>query len=330
MPVKVALIGLKGHWYGFVEELPSLPECRLVAAADDTSEVLNRLADLPGADADTHAYRDWRELLTKEQPDLVIEAGEDGARAEILLACAERGIDFICEKPLAKTLGELDQVRAAVVRAGVQASMMITMRTQPNYLAMRDAVAQGLIGEITQIGGQKSYRLGERPEWVKHRGTFSGIIPYVGIHIMDLARWVSGHEFVEVMAYASNVSHPEVGDMEDNGCVLAKLDNGASAAFRLDYCRPAAAPTHGDDRLRLAGHLGVIETIAEQVTLITHEAGPRELPQPTAIPFLADFLAARAAKRPPFIPFAECVRITDVVLRAHESAQTGRPIEIPN
>ena len=153
--------------------------------------------------------------------------------------------------------------------------MMITMRTQPNYLAMREAVAQGLIGEITQLGGQKSYRLGERPEWVKHRETFSGIIPYVGIHIMDLARWISGREFVEVMAYASNVSHPEIGDMEDNGCVLAKLDNGASAAFRLDYCRPAAAPTHGDDRLRLAGHLGVIESIAEKVTLITHEAGPQ-------------------------------------------------------
>ena len=78
MPVKVAFIGLKGHWYGFVEELPSLPECRLVAAADDGSEVLGRLADLPGADADTQAYRDWRELLAKEQPDLVIEAGEDG------------------------------------------------------------------------------------------------------------------------------------------------------------------------------------------------------------------------------------------------------------
>lgn len=328
MAVKLALVGLQGHWYEVMEALPSLPAVQLVAVADTNAEALARVPNLPGATPETRTFTDYRELLAQARPEVVVEAGIDSARAEVLLACAERGVDFICEKPMAKTLDELDRVQAAVAKSGVLASMLITMRCQPNYLAMRAAVQEGAIGEVTQGGAQKSYRLGQRPEWQQHRETFSGIIPFVGIHVMDLFRWVSGRDYAEVMAYASNVAHPEVGDLEDNACVIARLDNGASAAFRLDYCRPAAAPTHGDDRLRVAGHRGVIETIDGKVTLITHEEGPRELPLPEPFPFFADFLAARAEKRLPFIPFADCTRISEVVLRARQSADTGRPVVV--
>jgi len=130
------------------------------------------------------------------------------------------------------------------------------------------------------------------------------------------------------MAYGSNVGHPDMGDLEDNACIIARLDNGASAAFRLDYCRPAAAPTHGDDRLRIAGNRGVIEARDGTVTTITHGEGPRDLPLPAPVNFFADFLQAIRTNSDPFIPFADCVRITEVVLRARESAETGRPVTI--
>jgi hypothetical protein len=44
--------------------------------------------------------------------------------------------------------------------------------------------------------------------------------------------------------------------------------------------------------------------------------------------FFADYVAALQQRRPPFIPFDECVRITEVVLRAREAAETGRPVKI--
>ncbi|MBN1461700.1 MAG: Gfo/Idh/MocA family oxidoreductase, partial [Armatimonadetes bacterium] len=207
-------------------------------------------------------------------------------------------------------------------------SALLTMRCESSYLALKESIARGTVGEVIQGGGQKSYRLGQRPAWQKSRETFSGIIPYIGIHTMDLFRWVSGREYAEVMAYASNVAHPEIGDLEDNACILARLDNGASAAFRLDYCRPAAAPTHGDDRLRLAGSQGVIEALDDTVTLITQSQGPRELRLPRAVNFFVDFVAAVEKGKEPFIPFADCARMTEVVLRARESAETGRPISL--
>ena len=200
MPIKLALIGMQGHWYELTEALPSLPEVHLAAVADENVEALKRVPNLPGTTPETKTFTDYRELLAQTKPEVVVEAGIDSTRADILLACAERGIDFICEKPLAKTRAELERVQAAVEKSGIAASMLITMRCAPNYLAMRAAVEQGVIGEVIQGGAQKSYRLGTRPEWQKHRETFSGIIPFVGIHVIDLLRWVSGREYAEVMA----------------------------------------------------------------------------------------------------------------------------------
>ena len=62
MSLKLALIGLKGHWYAVAEELPLLPEVELCAVADDSPDQLKRVPDFPGANADTHTYLDYREL----------------------------------------------------------------------------------------------------------------------------------------------------------------------------------------------------------------------------------------------------------------------------
>jgi len=326
--VSLAFIGLKGHQSVFLGAIPGLPGVEIVAVADDDSGALKRVHGFPGATATTRAYLDYRELLEKHTPDIVVEAGTDRDRADVLTACAQRGIHIICEKPLAIDLPGLERVEKAVSETGVTCSALLTMRCEPPYLGMRAALAAGVVGEITQGGGQKSYRLGERPAWQKSRETFSGIIPYIGIHVMDLLRWTTGREFVEVMAYGSNVGHPGMRDLEDNACVIARLDNGASAAFRLDYCRPSAAPTHGDDRLRVAGNRGIIEARDDTVTTITHDEGPSELRLPPPVNFFADFLQAIQMKSEPFISFADCVRITEVVLRARESAETGHPIRI--
>jgi len=277
---------------------------------------------------DTRTYLDYRELLANHELDIVVEAGTDRDRADVLVACAERGINLISEKPMAKDLDGLERVRKAVESAGVQFSMLITMRCAPAYRALRQVIEEGRIGEVCQAGGQKSYRLGERPDWQKSRETFSGIIPFVGIHAMDLIRWSTGREFVEVMGYSANVGHPEIGDLEDSACVIARFDNGASAAIRLDYCRPAAAPTHGDDRVRIAGSRGVVEVRDERAILITHEQEPQELALPELVNFFADYLDALEKGRRSYIPFDDCVRITEVVLRAQEAAETGKPVRI--
>ena len=128
--------------------------------------------------------------------------------------------------------------------------MLLTMQFEPEYQAMRNIVRSGRIGEVVSLDAQKSYKLGMRPGWMKVRKSYGGTIPYIGIHLVDLMRWISGRELVEAAAFQSNVGFPEIGEMENNTAVIFKLDNRGTASLHLDYLRPATAPTHGDDRLR--------------------------------------------------------------------------------
>jgi predicted dehydrogenase len=326
----VAFIGLKGHQYVALEAIPDIPGAEVVAVADDNPAALKSVASFAGATHKTKTYLDWRELLASHAPDIVVEAGTDRDRADVLVACAERGIHFMCEKPVAKDLAGLEQVRKAVAEAGITSTCLLTMRAEPQYIAMRHAIAAGTVGVVTQVGGQKSYRLGERPAWQKSHETFSGIIPFIGIHAMDLSRWLTGREFTEVMAYCANVGHPEMGDMEDTACVIARLDNGGCAAFRLDFCRPAASPTHGDDRVRVIGSRGVVEARDGLVTAIGRAEGPHNVPLPRPVSLFSDLVDAIRRKRQPYIPFSDSLWITEVVLHARESAETGRPVKLLN
>ena len=208
--------------------------------------------------------------------------------------------------------------------------MLLTMRFEPAYRAVREQIAAGRIGKVVLAAMQKSYRLGVRPEWQRDRRTFSGIIPFIGIHALDLIRWTTGCDFTALMAYQSNAGHPDLRDMEDNASLALQLDSGGSASVRLDYCRPAAAPTHGDDRLRVAGSEGVIESLAcgTSVTLITNDEPPRELALPEAEDQFVDFATALSEGRECQVSEADCYRMTEIVLKAREAALTGVPLPL--
>lgn len=327
--MNVALIGLKGH-YGTVLEGLKEAGCGLAAVHDDNPEVLAGVSGWPAADADTKTYADYREMLDREQIDIVGESVTDNLRGEIIKACAERRIHVLAEKPLAFTLEELAEVRQAVAEAGIHLSMLLTMRFEPAYMALRQCVQEGLIGEVCQGAMQKSYRLGNRPAWQRSRQTFSGIIPFIGIHALDLIAWTSGRQFVRGAAFCANTGHPEMGELEDNASVALELENGGSAGVRLDYCRPAAAPTHGDDRLRLAGSRGVIEALGcgAQVTLITEDEGQRDVPLPPQGRQFVNFVHSIQGTETSGVPAADCFHITEIVLKLREAARAGRVVEL--
>ncbi|MGD9495154.1 MAG: Gfo/Idh/MocA family protein [Armatimonadota bacterium] len=330
MPLRVGLIGLKGHQGTILSGVQQMPDARLVAVCDDDEGKLVAVAGWPSADGDTRTFTDADEMLDAVEMDIVGVCGTDAERAAVIIAAAERGIHVIAEKPLAMSLDELARVRQAVTDAGIHLTMLLTMRYDPPYRTIRRLVAEGAIGEVCLATMQKSYRLGERPAWQRSRATFSGIIPFIGIHALDLIRWTTGREFVAGAAWCANVAHPEMGDLEDSASIALGLDNRGSATVRLDYCRPAAAPTHGDDRLRIAGDQGVVEfmLIRDEVTLITAREGPRAVEMEQGLDQFADFVAAVRGEGECVVPAQDCFRMTEVCLRLREAAESRTLVEL--
>ncbi len=329
MSFRVGLIGLDGHQGVLLNGCKKHPECEFAAiCCSDPAKLDGFKKTELGRQA--RAYTDFREMLEKEDLDICGVCSINSEHAPALLELAKAKVHILSEKPLTTTLDDLAAVREAVEAAGVKLSMLLTMRFVPAYETARRLIAEGVIGTVALATSQKSYKLGNRPEWMRRRDTYGGTIPFVGIHALDLVRWCTGLEFVQGAAYHSNASHPDIRDMEDNASVLVRLANGASATARIDYCRPAAAPTHGDDRLRVAGDQGVVEVMdaGTRVVLITHEQEPHEVELPPEQDFFADFVADIKGERSHRIPAEDAFRMTEICLKLRDAADEGRLVDL--
>lgn len=327
-PVRVGIIGLDGHYSEVLQAARLLPEIRIVSVAAPTAREVRRAASNPLLAAARH-YDDYRRMLDTEKLDVVAVTDSNGQRAASLLACAERGLAIASEKPLAISLEDLDAVKKSVARHRVRLTMLLPMRFEPHYMAMKALVDNGEIGEPVAMGAQKSYKLGPRPEWMKDRRTYGGTIPYIGIHMVDLMRWISRREFVETAAFQSNVGFPHMGQMENNTAVIYRLDNRGTANLRMDYLWPDTAPTHGDDRLRIAGVKGVVEYQGGELTLVTAASKPRAITDlPRHPPLFADFVESLYNGKSHLISPEDIYRVTEIVLRSREAAETNRIVKL--
>jgi predicted dehydrogenase len=209
--------------------------------------------------------------------------------------------------------------------------MLLPMRFDPPYLAMRRIVESGAIGEVLQMDAQKSYQLGARPAWQKHATTYGSTILWIAIHSIDLMLYVSGRRFTEAAALQSHVGFPEAGEMQTVTASLFRLDNGGSATLHMDYLRPSTAPGHGDDRLRVGGSHGIVEyQESTGVTLVTAKSAPevvRDMPPQESV-FL-DFLRGVYQGAAPALTWPQIVRANEATLAAHMAAGQHRFVVIP-
>lgn len=240
------------------------------------------------------------------------------------------GVAPFCEKPLALELDDLDSLQQAAEAAGRPVGIMLTFRYDARFHTARLLVREGVIGEPILGYAQKAYRLGNRPAFYRRRALIGGMIPWVGIHAIDWFRWVSGRRYRAVTARHGNIAAAAYPELEDHAACLFALDNGGSAVFSFDYLRPMAAPTHGDDRLRLVGTRGSIDICENDGLRVIGPDGPVDvLLKPPPIDLFADFALGLAC--PPYtglISTREAFTITRISLLARLAADTGRTIAI--
>jgi predicted dehydrogenase len=319
--IRVAILGFEGHTGEIFTPLKRLPDVEIVAYWDSAGKTQTRLGS-------AKKYTDWREMLDKEKLDVVSITNNNGERAAAIIEAAKRKINVMAEKPLAIDKAGLSAVRHAVETNKISLGMMLPMRYEPQYLALRKSVESGQTGEIVQIAGQKSYKLGSRAPWFSKTATYGGSITWVGIHMLDLMRWTSGREFTAVGGFETRKGR-DVGEMETATASVFQLDNGGVATLRVDYFRPETAPTHGDDRLRLVGTKGIAEYQASTgVTLMTADAPPKTVELPPAQSLFIDYLNATYNGKPPTLTVSDIYRICEVTIAAEDASSHGKMVRI--
>ncbi|HPD30898.1 MAG TPA: Gfo/Idh/MocA family oxidoreductase [Phycisphaerae bacterium] len=324
--LRVAQVGVQGHFGDIVTGIPKVEGCSLVAVARSfPDEPVEQLKEKPVWNPDTRIFDDYRQMLDEVRPDIVAAFAPYAHNGQVSIEAVRRGCHVISEKPLASTLEDLDALRAERDRAKVRVTAMLAMRFHPGLMAAHKAVQEGSIGEPLLISAQKSYAWGQgRPWYFKLRKNYGGSIPWVAIHAIDFIRFVTGLDFTSVTARQAVKVHKDYPECEDCGALLFDMSNGGQATLTFDYFRPPKAGSHGDDRLRVAGSRGVVEVRITNTTfceLITDEQGPAQLPlSDESHNIFIDFVESLRGLRPHFLSEEDPFRATEVALKARDSA----------
>lgn len=331
MSLRIGQIGTDGHQNMVLNGISKIEGAKLVACAKGhDKDTLDKVKKHAAFTPDTHVYDHFEDMLKNEELDLVSICRPYALNAEASIAVAKKGIDIVSEKPVATTLSDLDKLEKAVKENNIRLSAMFGMRLSPAFRAAKQAVEQGLIGQPILATAQKSYKFGTRPGFFKQRETYGGSIPWVAIHAVDYTRWVSGLEYTQVAALHGNINHPEYPGCEDQGGILFKFSNGGTAIINLDYLRPSTAPTHGDDRLRIAGTEGIVEVTdcGTRTHLILEGEPPRDLALSPEEDFLVNLYQERIGKGEHIVGPNDAIDVTRICLLAREAADTQKILSL--
>ncbi len=329
--MKIGLVGARGHWNYVFEALPKLPHVQIVAVCpgsdqDDISPLVNAAAQ---RGAPPVQYPDYRTMLEQAAVDIVSICGPFEEHACMCIDAFRRGIHVFCEKPAALTLADLDLLRSAHQASGVHFATMMGLRCTPAFLCARKLVQDGAVGTVRMLSARKSYKLGQRPAWYHDRKTYGGTIPWVGSHAIDWIYWFSGQApFRSVSALHSRKHNAGLGDCEMTAVLQFELDQEILATATLDYLRPAAAPTHGDDRIRVAGTEGIVEVEGDRVTL-TNVDGAKEIMPVDCPTVFEDFVLNASQPEKALLGPEDVWAVTRACLLARQAADERRTILFP-
>ncbi len=182
-------------------DLPLTPTMSVVCGRDAA-----RAADAAARLGWTESATDWRAVVARDDIDLVDICTPGDTHAEIAVAALNAGKHVLCEKPLANSVAEAEQMVDAAERAraaGVRTMVGFTYRRVPAIALARQLVAQGRIGEVRHVRAQYLQDWIADPDaphsWrLDKEKAGSGALGDIGAHIIDLTQFITEDRITEV------------------------------------------------------------------------------------------------------------------------------------
>jgi len=251
--IRIALIGYKGigrmHSHGYRNvltffDLDAIPILKIICGRDRDSVCSAR---------DKYGWEewstDWTEVVRRKDVDLVDVCTTNDLHCQISVAAAKAGKDVVCEKPLARNLGEVLEMVRAVQAARVRHMISFNYRFVPAVRLAKEIIEEGQIGEIHEWRARWLTELMDPTlplSWFFQKDKAGyGASGDIGSHIIDLAQYLVG-TVIEVASSSQILTHerPIEGgggrmgrvDVDDAVQFLARFEHGAIGVFEASRC----------------------------------------------------------------------------------------------
>jgi UDP-N-acetyl-2-amino-2-deoxyglucuronate dehydrogenase len=340
MTFNVGIIGGGGISETHARAVSELEGLQVAAFLGANKDKVDQLSEKYGG----VAFNDLNAFVSHQPMDAVIVGSPSGLHADEGIACAQRGLHVLVEKPIDVTLAKADALIRECERNNVKLAVCYQDRFAADSIRLKELIADGGLGKVILVSGRvKWYRPPEYYSNSRWRGRLSldggGALMNQGIHTVDLLLWLLG-DVKHVYAKALTALH----DIESEDTLVATLEFANGAIGTLEAAT-SVYPGY-DRRIEISGTEGTI--IFEHDRIISAdlkksivgglETKPKDTNQSSSSPIVSDvsghkriikdFVSAIQTGQRPRCDGYEGRRSVALVAAIYESARTGKPVDL--
>lgn len=238
-----------------------------------TENILNHFRDVTiKAIADPYMDKDWvgqtgievvsadyNDVINDPEIETVLICSPSPTHAPMIIEAAQKGKHIFCEKPIALEPEVIKKALKVVEEQKVKLQVGFNRRFDPNFIAAKERISSGDIGEPQILKITSRDPEPPNPEYIKQSG---GIFLDMTIHDFDMARFLADSEITEIYVCGSVMIDPEIGKQNDIDTALITLKFANGMIGNIDNSRKAV---YGyDQRIEVFGSKGAV--IAENNT----------------------------------------------------------------
>lgn len=287
------------------------------------------------------AYRDYREMIDKEELDAVIIATPDFLHKDAVIYAAEHKLPMMVEKPFSTSVEECAQMTEAVERNEVKCMVAFENRWSLPFIHTKNLIAAGELGDILNVYAKlnnTTFVPTKMLPWAGQTTPAWFLFP----HLVDMASWLTGKEVAGVYATGVKRRLAEAGiDTYDSIQAILTYEDGSAGVFTTTWVLPETYPVVADQKMSIVGDKSSLDIdLCEQMLRMATQDNfnnPRVLGTPihgklNAPPchMLNSFIDNLKDGTAPLANQRDGLRNTVIIQAIHESVSTGKPVQLKN
>ena len=226
-------------------------EAEVVAVASPTpgnAAALARKYDIP------RVFTDYRKMLQEPDIEMITIAAPNYLHAEMAIACAEAGKHIVCEKPLAMTVAEGEQMLAGARQHGVLLMYAEELFFTPKYVKAKEMADAGAFGKVHMVKQSEKHFGPHSPWFWDVRRSGGGAFMDLGCHGIAFCYWFLGRPSIKsVYCQMGTFVHGDKTQGEDECLCILNFANGSVGLVENSWARRGGM----DDRIEVYGDAGV-------------------------------------------------------------------------
>lgn len=212
--------------------------CKPVAlVSGDRTKALKVAAQYGIAESNITDYAGYEKLRDMPGVDVIYIVLPNGMHREFVVRGAKTGKHILCEKPMANSASECEDMIAACKQANIKLMIAYRQQYEPTNRTLEKAVRDGKLGKLRSVVASNSQNQGDPSQWrLNKKLAGGGCMPDVGIYCLNATRFLSGEEPDEVFAtIVQPKDDPRFKEVEARCEVIAKFPSGLTANLTSSY-----------------------------------------------------------------------------------------------